>query len=355
MKKKLLILTAQQFGYLTDTFKYCQHASEQFDITYVCWNYNRPEMHFPRVKVKYVSRRGNLAIRNFRLLKAFNQELKKDYDAVFACYTRGISLVKLLNPTKKIIFDIRTLSVSPSVSRRLAYDFLLKLESSVFDKVTVISEGLAESLRLKNYLLLPLGADRIFDNQPAKTDSLHLLYVGTLQNRNIIKCVEGFHSYCRTSGDEAARFTIVGDSSGGELAEIKKYVLDSGLTNQVFLAGRVPHDRLSTYFEQANVGVAFIPITDYYDFQPPTKTFEYLLSGIPVIATKTQANKEILKNFQNSVLINDDKDEFADAVLHFRDNLSNVNSTLIQTSAEAFSWKLIINDRFIPIIKQISG
>lgn len=354
MKKKLLILTTQQFGYLTDAFKYCQYASEEFDITYVCWNHEQPKMDCPGVNVKYVSRKGNLPVRNFRLLKAFNAEIKKNYDAVFVNYTRGISLVKLLNPTRKIIFDIRTLSVSPSILRRWSYNFFLKFESLFFNKVSIISDDIAKNIGIKNYFLLPLGADAI-SSPNVKTDNLHLLYVGTLRNRDIIKCVKGFHLYCEKNGDKQAKFTIVGDTTHSELSEIKKYVTDFNLENQVFPIGRVPHSELESYFGKATVGVSFIPMTKYYDFQPPTKTFEYLLSGIPVIATKTHANKEILKNSSDSVLVNDDEYEFANAISYFKTNSSNVNSALISANAQSFSWKSIIDERFVPMVREISN
>jgi glycosyltransferase involved in cell wall biosynthesis len=313
-------------------------------------------MELPGVNVRYVTRQGSLPIRNFRLLKNFNAEIKKSYDAIFVNYIRGISLVKLLNPSKNIIFDIRTLSVSPSLLRRGTYNFFLKLESLFFKNVSIVSDDIAKNIGIKNYFLLPLGADAISPSSAksaAKTDDLHLLYVGTLRNRDIIKCVKGFHKYCVRNLDEQAKFTIVGDSTHDELVEIKKYVTDNNLENQVITVGRVPHNELETFFKQANVGVSFIPMTKYYDFQPPTKTFEYLLSGIPVIATKTRANKEILINTSDSVLINDDENEFAGAVSRFKNNISNVNSAAVAAGVQTFSWKSIIQQRFVPLIRNI--
>jgi hypothetical protein len=38
MKKKLLIINKIQFGYHTDTFKYCQYLKDEFDITYICFD-----------------------------------------------------------------------------------------------------------------------------------------------------------------------------------------------------------------------------------------------------------------------------------------------------------------------------
>jgi hypothetical protein len=128
MKKKVLILSSQQFGYLTDTLKYCQHASVDFDITYIGWDYNKPKIMAPGINVQYVDRNSNLIIRNLKLLQAFHREIRKGYDAVFANYTRGISIVRLLNLNSKFILDVRTLCVSPIRSRRFFYNFFLKSE-----------------------------------------------------------------------------------------------------------------------------------------------------------------------------------------------------------------------------------
>lgn len=37
-------------------------------------------------------------------------------------------------------------------------------------------------------------------------------------------------------------------------------------------------------------------MTEYYDSQPPTKTFEYALSGLYVLATKTRENEKVITN-----------------------------------------------------------
>jgi len=42
----------------------------------------------------------------------------------------------------------------------------------------------------------------------------------------------------------------------------------------------------------------------YYDCQPATKTFEYILSGMVCIATSTYENKKLINNI-NGVLCND--------------------------------------------------
>lgn len=65
---------------------------------------------------------------------------------------------------------------------------------------------------------------------------------------------------------------------------------------------------LEPYFEQANVGISFVPMTDHYDAQPATKTFEYSNSGLYVLGTATTENKKSIDN--NGVLIQDTPESF---------------------------------------------
>ncbi|HTD92749.1 MAG TPA: hypothetical protein VK644_03010, partial [Chitinophagaceae bacterium] len=101
MKKRLLILSYTQFGYLTDTLKYCEYIRDEYDITYLGWDYGLPKIEMDGVRIEYISREGNILKRNLTLLRAFNRQLNNQYDLVFANYFRGACLIRLLNPGKK--------------------------------------------------------------------------------------------------------------------------------------------------------------------------------------------------------------------------------------------------------------
>ena len=45
----LLIISQDQFGYLTDTFKYCRYLQTDFRITYVGWEYGLPAIALGRM------------------------------------------------------------------------------------------------------------------------------------------------------------------------------------------------------------------------------------------------------------------------------------------------------------------
>lgn len=356
MKKKLLLFATHQFGYLTDTAEYCRYAKDQYDITYIGWDYGKMEVTIQGIHVRYISREGNLLQRNYRLLRALCREVRSGgYDVVFTHYTRGISLVKLLNLKQPFVFDIRTGSTDRNPLRRKAYNFFMKLESLVFRHVTVISDGLAAQLGIRRYALLPLGADAI--ETPAKQfsgDYLYLLYVGTLQNRNVLTCVQGLHKYLLAHPADAVMLTIVGDSPGTELQEIKQYVHEHTILNgKVICTGRIPHDELGNYFREAHAGVSFIPVTRWYSCQQPTKTYEYLLSGLPVIATRTQEHEKLLAKEEMCVLINDTADDFAKAIADIRLKIPHVNAEALRQRYIVWSWENVIRHYFIPVIQQI--
>jgi hypothetical protein len=195
-KKKILILASEQFGFSTTLFKYCEYALNEFDFTYVCWDYKLPKVKLPGVRVIYVSRESNLIVRNFKLLQAFHKEIQFVYDLVFVTYSRGISIVKLLNPHANFAIYIDTFGVMSNNIKRAIYDFALKLEVLVFEKITVISTGVGNRLGLKKHQILPLGGER-YSSLTNPLEQLCLLYVGTLFNRNIIESVKGFHKYIK--------------------------------------------------------------------------------------------------------------------------------------------------------------
>ena len=120
----------------------------------------------------------------------------------------------------------------------------------------------------------------------------------------------------------------------------------------IHLIGKVPHDKLSTYFDLSNVGLSFVPITEYYNDQPPTKTYEYCLSGICCIATATRINKNLI-NKRNGILIDDTVESIKKGIEYFWTNREKFNSTEIRNSLQECTWKNIVINKFSPILKSL--
>ncbi|MCP3686016.1 MAG: glycosyltransferase family 4 protein, partial [bacterium] len=192
MNKKLLIINRDQFGYHIDTYNYCRHANLHYSITYICFDSGKPRIEASGIKCTYVSRKGNILFRYLRLMFAFLRECKKEYNVIFVKYFTTCVLLKIANPTRCFIFDIRTGSTETNVVKRKWKDAVLRFESWFFDRITVISPSLVEKLKLPDSKvhILPLGANPV-DGPKKHFEEFNLLYVGTLNKRRIEDTING--------------------------------------------------------------------------------------------------------------------------------------------------------------------
>ena len=341
----ILILCQNQFGYHIDTYFYCKYLREKHNISYLCWDYRYPKQRLEGILCEYVSRNGNIFIRNLRYLRSAISCLRsKKYDICFIKYFRGCALLHLLFRKQVFVFDIRSGSISEHKAYRLMYDFCMKLESLLFQHVTIISSSLARRLRLQNKShILPLGSITI--STKIKTfRSLDLLYVGTLRNRRIDKTIKGLAQFLGTVRNPIKlSYTIIGSGYDDEVTTLRKIVHSEGLSGVVNIIGQVPFEKLKPYFDSHNIGVSFVPMTPYFDIQPVTKTFDYLLSGMPVIATATSENKLVI-NDSNGILIDDSPDGFCEGLRRMYKKLNRFDSTDIMKAAQKFHWKKIVAD-----------
>ena len=200
--------------------------------------------------------------------------------------------------------------------------------------------------------MLPLGGESIVESK-IFANNLNLIYVGTLSNRNIMTLVNGFKKFilnypliCEIT------LTLIGDGYNNETEIINQFIKSNGLEKFLFTTGYVQNDNLSLYFENATCGVSFVPITSYYQNQPPTKTYEYLLSGLPVLATNTNANAKII-NRSNGVLIQDNIDAVAKGIFEISEKLRLFNSAQIQKEMKGSLWKNIVTNILVPYFVSI--
>jgi len=340
-----LILCQSQFGYHVDAYYYCKYLKDRFDVTYLCWNYGLPEILMPEVNIIFVPRTGSIAARYARYLSAALSEIRHGrYYVHFIKYFRACLLLRAFNSRKQFVLDLRSGHISGRVSVRYIFDLLTRGELLFFNNITVISQSLAKKLGLeKRATILPLGADRLSCTEK-NFESLRLLYVGTLTQRNIDQTLFGFAKFHNEFKDRIdMHYTIIGTGARDEEDILRKIVESKQLAPVVFVQGRIPHDQLKPYFDSHNVGVSFVPMTAYFDVQPVTKTFEYLLSGMPVIATATSENKLVLDH-DNGVLIEDSPDGFYSGLKLLYERTSSYNSGTICSAASKYRWESIVDN-----------
>lgn len=353
MKQKLLIIDVNPFGALTDSVKWVKYLKNDWDITMIC----------------FAAKNGSKAnAAGFKLIQLKNFEKRQIkalwfllYTIIYLIFFKGKIVVeyfptceiyKKLFPWKRMLVDIRTLSVSKEESVRTAHNKRLIKACSYFDKVTAISEGVAQKIGLSEIEILPLGSDVISATNKVFTDRIRLIYVGTFTNRQIERTIKGVVSFRKAHPDIPIDYKIIGYGVAGEELLFKNMITEYDANDYIHLIGKVPHDKLSTYFDLSNVGLSFVPITDYYNDQPPTKTYEYCLSGIYCIATATRINKNLI-NKRNGMLIDDTVESVKKGIEYFWINRDKFNSTEIRNSLQACTWKNIVINKLSPILKSL--
>jgi glycosyltransferase involved in cell wall biosynthesis len=354
-QKELIIISQSQFGYHIDTYYYCKYLKKDFNIVYIGWDHGLPKIAMDGVQVLYVRRRDKMVkMRTWRFIHTALERITDRNVIVFIKYFKGVSLMlKLLRPKNLFVLDIRGGSIqNKSVVRRFQ-DVRLKFESHFFKHITVISKSLAGKLGLAEKAhILPLGAERIsiIDKSFEKFD---LFYVGTLFNRNLDITLHGFKQfYEEYKNTIPLSYTIVGDGQNDEAKALKGLVSRLGLSAVVKIAGRIPHTKLAPFFEKCNVGISYVPMTHYYDCQPVTKTFEYLLSGMPVLATDTSENRAVIKH-ETGILVGDTAGDFYHGLKTMYKNRHLFDSEKIWKSVSDFTWEKIINKNLAPYLRSL--
>jgi len=188
---------------------------------------------------------------------------------------------------------------------------------------------------------------------PKIFDRIRMLYLGTLSGRDIHRTIYGLKEYLDTNPEiEVERYDIIGTGQKEYIDLCEKAVKDTELSNIIYLHGYLNDKEISSYFDEANVGVAYLPNTPYYSNVICTKLLEYLLSGIPTIAVATNENKKII-NDRNGVLIEDNEHSFAQGLHLIAKRFSSYSSEEIikNVGKESLSYK--VRNEIVPTFNKI--
>jgi len=353
--RRILIINKFQFGYHTDYLFFCKYLSTEYDLGYVCMDYNLKRIDLPEVKIDYVSRSGLKILRSLKYFEKIIESIRSgSYDLILIYYFNSCSFLKLLFPSERFLLDIRTSAIKKSSVKRFLWNLKLRLEVKLFSNVTVLSHSLAEKIGLKNnqYHLLPLGAEEI--SKDVKTFSqINLLYVGSFLKRNIHETIEGLARFYNEFSEKIIiSYTIIGFGTDDDIRLIREAIHNNHLQGVVGFIGQVPYTELKGYFDKANVGVSYVPVTEYFDCQPATKTFEYIMSGIFCLATDTTENRKVI-TADNGILCKDNPTSFYNALTQLYLKKDSLNDQSIRNSLDSYKWENIVNNNFKKYLNKI--
>lgn len=350
-KKKILFIDREQFGYLTDSLKYCEYLNESYQIEYLCFDKKRPQISVPNIKMIYVPYTGPKAYRGIRLILTSIRKCFFYKGFIFVLFFPKCKIIKQILFWKKMHIDVRTLSVISNEKERREKNNKIFDTVNSFNSASFITSRIRDEVPLKSTIksyILPLGAD-IISNTYKDFTHLKMLYIGTLNNRDMIKTVIGLECFRNTHPDIPIEYNIIGE--GDDYPIIEEYIKTKRLEDIIHLLGRKCYTELKYFLDTHTIGVSFIPMTKGYDLQPPTKSYEYILSGLFCIATATFTNRKIITD-KNGILIKDTTEDFAEAIWETYQRRQNLDSEEIRLTLKQYHWKTLVEQYFKPIIEQ---
>ena len=358
MKPKLLIIHLTQFGYHNNAYMYCKYLKDSYNITYLCYNTHRKRILLDGIKVIYVDaipEQQNIFASVWRNVGFFTTaflQLVKNPDRTIIFYYKGCGKLRRIFKNKWMLLDIRTLSVSSNPKLNEQNDAFLKKEAELFNEVSFLSEGMRDKIKLQHPLshIIPLGSE-VISTSVKKYYPLELLYVGTVTNRHLEITLQGLKMFIDKYGDQNIRYHIVGNGNVPEDLELlKSEANELGVSHITTFYGRIPNSELRPFFDMCNIGVSFVPMTDYFDNQPVTKTYEYSMSGLYVIGTATSENCKAI-NKENGLLINDSPSDFCKALTSILNGHNYIKEAEIRNSLIDYEWRNIIEKKLKTILE----
>lgn len=354
--KKLLIISAEQFGYQIDFYNWCFYLRKDYNITYIAENMNLPRVKMDGVSEVLINAEIGFIGKLFRFLTAIKKVLKQDrFENIIVTNNQISTIIRILLINKKVIHDIRTIAVFENVLKRKLYDLNWYIGTRIYTHNTVITDKISDFYKIKKnkYSVLPLGAN-VISNKEKHFDVFHLLYIGVIR-KGFNQSIEGFSDFLKIHPN--ATYTIIGFKDFCDVdteQELKEAIVDLKLEKSVRFVGRKNHSECVEYFDACNVGVSFIPMLPQFDNQPPTKNFEYLLSGMICIATATNANKSIIKP-DTGIVINDNSKSFTDGLIQLHNNRLKFKSNDIRKLYLNNCWEKIVENKMKPVLNEFEN
>ncbi len=118
------------------------------------------------------------------------------------------------------------------------------------------------------------------------------------------------------SRSRSVRLLLIGyfDNSSEERS-FREGIRHRGLSANVELRGRIPHEEMAQTLSQAKIGVCPLRSTPKFDLNVPVKVFEYWACGLPVVASDLRPIRPYFQTTNSGLLFNPgDVDGLATAI-----------------------------------------
>lgn len=176
--------------------------------------------------------------------------------------------------------------------------------------------------------VIPLGIESRFLQQqlqikpdlPIVNKPITFVYLGTISKR---RKLSRLILAAQKAQAENPNFEIVFIGPDAANGYYQTMVDDLNLNAVVRFVPRVPYEEVPCILSSFDVALAYIPERPLdWQYHPTLKALEYRALGIPMIATDFEPNREIVRDGENGLLVENNVDSLANAILKFVQNPS---------------------------------
>lgn len=183
-----------------------------------------------------------------------------------------------------------------------------------------------------------------FDNEIHihKGQNLRIVYVGFITKlRGLDLLIKAAHEYLRNGNStDSIQIDIVG--KGEEKARLIQLVEELKLGENVKIHGWLSQDEVDHLMARANVGALTYRVCGHWNHTIPNKIFDYMLAGLPVLATEVIPVKRIVSEANCGVICEDlNPVDIAKKLKMLTDpNLRNLYGTNgYKAVVESYNWR----------------
>lgn len=208
---------------------------------------------------------------------------------------------------------------------------------------------------LRKISMFYMGVDVAFKCAERKVDYLEkirIVYVGTVSPARGRDVMLGALKILTLEGYDVSLLLVGADSD--EKSYCENFARDHDLLDRLFVKGRVPGSLIPKLISEADFGLCLWENKPWWNFNPPTKLFEYLVAGLPVFASDIRTHTRYIKDGFNGCIFDYSANGLAAAVkrvfvgeVSYRRLLRGVKKTSSQ-----YIWQDIEND-FLATISKI--
>lgn len=220
---------------------------------------------------------------------------------------------------ENVIADIGTKPYMSPMARGMVLSIFARLftyAQEKFDMFILAEKSYTAIMETENYgVVLNLPILRKIEVPESKRWKHGMVYVGSItEERGIFDMLEVF---CHVNGHILdSTLHLVGPIDGDGLHEkIGAWLKRKNLKNEVVLHGRIPNEEIFEIVRHNGLGLCLLKRDTFRDIEP-TKLYEYMMAGIPVVASDCPLWRSIVEDCECGLLVNPDNHlEAAESVI----------------------------------------